>query len=54
MTHIYANQHGSLLLNSLRELQIVQITAGLGVDLPQDIRCLRQVKLHPVTHSDDL
>lgn len=54
MTHINANQHSPLTIQSFRELQVIKITTGLAVDLPQDIRSLRQIKLEAVPCRDDL
>lgn len=38
MTHINANQHGTLALEGLRELQVIQVTTSFAVDLTQDVR----------------
>lgn len=54
MTHINADQHGPLAVQSFRELQVIKITTGLAVDLPQDVRSLREIKLEAVLCRDDL
>lgn len=51
MTHINADQHGSLLLHSLWKLHVVEVTTSLGVYLSKDVGRFRQIKLHSVAHG---
>lgn len=44
VTDINANQHVAGLTQGFGELQVVKITSRLGVDLTQDVGCLRQVE----------
>lgn len=54
MTDINTDEHCSLGIQGLRELQVVKIATNLAVDLPQNVSCLRQVKLHGIPDSDHL
>lgn len=51
---IDSDQHGSLLLEGLRELEREQVTSNLAVDLTQDVGSLRQVELAAIPASDHL
>ncbi len=54
MRNIDTDQHGALALQTLRELQVIEITAGLAVNLAQNIGGLRQIELGGVSGCDDL
>ena len=54
MRNIDTDQHGALALQTFRELQVVEITAGLAVNLAQNIGGLRQIELGGVSGRDDL
>jgi hypothetical protein len=52
--NINTDQHGALALQTLRELQVIEITASLAVYLAQNIGGLRQIELGGVSGCDDL
>lgn len=54
MADIDSDQHRSLLLEGLRELEREQVTSDLAVDLTQDVGSLRQVELAAIPASDHL
>lgn len=54
MTNIDTNKHSALRVESLRKLEVVQISSCLRVYLTKDVRRFRQVKLGAITSSYDL
>jgi hypothetical protein len=54
MAHINTDQHGTLLFEGFWELEVVEVTASLGVHLPEDISRFREVELEAITSGDHL
>lgn len=54
VAHVNADQHGSLLVEHLRELQVVEVAASLAVDLANDVGGFGEVELVRVAEGHDL
>lgn len=54
MAHINTDQHGSLLFKGFWELEVVEVTASLGVHLSEDVGRFRKVELETIASGDHL